>query len=128
MKSWATGIVRGMARSASTLLPLLLAAGCTGQTVEGRWRGPFPLVGAKECDLSLRSDRTATIACDGTAIVGAGRYAWDGSRLSLNLPTMTRGGRVTKGEGPFEFKIDGRGNALSATREDVVYEWTRTIP
>ena len=121
-------MVRGMARSRSTLLPLLLAAGCTGQTIEGRWHGPFPFAGTRGCDLSLRGDRTATIACDGTKVVGAGRYEWDGSRLSLTFPTMTRDALRAAAEGPFEFKVDGRGNALSATRETMVYEWTRTLP
>ena len=102
-------------------------AGCTGQTIEGRWHGPFPFAGTRECDLSLRGDRTATIACDGTKVVGAGRYEWDGSRLEVAFPTLTRDARRVAAEGPFAFKIQGQGNRMRASSGGTVYKWTRTI-
>ena len=128
MKSCAIGIVRAMAPLRSTCLALLAAAGgCTGQTVVGRWTGAFPLEGARACELRLLDDRGATVQCDGAAIVGAGRYDWDGSRLTLRLSVLTYDGHKVRPPEPLVFSVRGEGNALKADKDGQPYEWRRTM-
>ena len=128
MKSCAIGIVRAMVRLRSTLPALLLAAGgCAGQTVTGRWTGPFPLEGARACELRLLEDRAATVQCDGAAIVGAGHYDWNGLRLTLRLSVLTYDGRKVRPPEPLAFAVRGEGNLLKAEKDGTVYEWRRAM-
>ena len=98
-----------------------------GQDVQGRWIGLFPLEGARECATCLRSGGAATVQCDGTAIVGAGRYEWDGARLTVALTVLAREGRRVAAPGPFEFAVKGGGNTLRVTREGRAFEWVRRL-
>jgi hypothetical protein len=117
-----------MAWPRTTLLLPLAAAGCAGQNIEGAWRGPFPLAGARTCELKLQNDRSATIQCDGTAIVGGGRYHWDGSRLEIALSVLTYEGKKVPAPAPFVFKVRGEGNTLRTSYLGERYDWTRTMP
>ncbi len=95
--------------------------------MQGRWAGRFPLEGAKACETRLLADGAAVVQCDGTAIVGRGSYRWDGSRLTVELPVLTYGGKKVRPPAPFVFRVDGRGNVLRASYERMVYEWRRTM-
>lgn len=77
--------------------------------------------------MSLRSDHSATLQCDGTAIVGAGHYHWDGTMLSLDLPILTYQSRKVRRPDPLAFAVRGEGNLIRAEREGVVYEWRREM-
>ena len=129
MKSCAIGIVRAMP-SRSTILPGLLAApvllgGCTGQSVEGAWRGPFPLAPGKPCELRLKGDRSVAVECAGTALVGAGRYAWNGTTLEIALTALAVDGEKAKPPAPLRFRVEGHGNTLRVASDGEVVEWTR---
>lgn len=75
----------------------------------------------------LKGDRSVTLACDRTAIVGGGRYDWDGSRLEIALTVLTYGGKKVPAPAPFPFKVQGQGNLLRAAYGGRLYEWKRTM-
>lgn len=95
--------------------------------MEGAWRGPFPLNGTTECELRLKSDRSATIQCDRGALVAAGHYDWDGSQLTIAFTAYTRGGEKATPPEPLAFKVKGAGNSVRAAYEGQVYEWNRHL-
>jgi len=116
--------------SRSTILPALLAApallgGCAGQSVEGAWRGPFPLAPDKPCELRLQSDRSAAVECAGGALVGAGRYDWDGTTLEIALTALALDGEKAKPPAPLRFRVEGHGNTLRVAHDGEVAEWNR---
>lgn len=118
-----------MFRTRSTNLGLLAvaAAGCTGQNVEGAWRGGFPLEGANVCEVKLRSDHSATVQCDDTAIVGGGNYRYDGQNLEIDLAILTYHGKKVESPKPYRFRVEGHGNVIRLRTEDRAYDWSRTI-
>jgi len=73
------------------------------------------------------SNRSATLQCDGTAVVAAGRYEWDGSRLTIRLSAFTRDGVKAALPEPFAFKVQGEGNTLRAAYLGEVFEWKRFL-
>lgn len=77
--------------------------------------------------MRLHADRSASVQCDGSAVVGGGHYAWDGVRLELTLSVLTYGGQKVAQPEPYVFKIQGEGNVLRAASQGQVYEWRRTM-
>ena len=95
--------------------------------MEGAWTGPFPLDRVRACEMRLKGDGSLAIECGGTAVVGGGRYRWDGSRLEVELSALAYDGRKVAKPGPIAFKVQGAGNVLKAAYGGEVYEWKRTM-
>ena len=94
----------------------------------GRWRGPLPLEGTSACEIRLLGGGGATVQCDGTRVVGAGAYEWDGARLTIRLTALAYDGQKVRAPEPMRFEVRGEGNRLRLASPGERYEWTRTLP
>ncbi|HWD40620.1 MAG TPA: hypothetical protein VG944_17355 [Fimbriimonas sp.] len=107
-------------------LPLaLFGVGCSGQKVEGRWLGAFPLREAKNCQIQLLNTSRFSVACDGTAIVAAGRYRWNGKTLTLDTQILTFDGDLEQAKPQLAFDVEGHGNSMKLYRMGETFEWKR---
>lgn len=92
---------------------VVTVSGCTGQNVEGAWRGPFPLEGAADCRIRLLSNRTFDLSCPDSGWVGTGRYTKAADRLEFSFEALTRHeARPVGGIPKVELGMEGRGNRL----------------
>lgn len=89
--------------------------------------GRFPFEGAKDCEIRLEGNHSFTVDCDRDAIVGGGRYSWDGRALDLRFSILTRGGKVVRTKPDVGFTVRGSGNAIDLTRNDERFHWTRML-
>ena len=94
MKSWATGMVSGMRQLWLTPLWAIAIAttiiGCAGQNLPGRWRGPFPLDGARDCVLNLYGDHRFDLACQNRSWIGGGNYRTADDKLTFEFAVLAR--------------------------------------
>jgi hypothetical protein len=65
------------------------------------------------------------VACDGKAIVGGGRYEWNGKSLTLYFRVLTYAGRVVRSKPEMKLWVEGHGNQLTLRQGDQIYNWKR---
>lgn len=104
------------------------ALGCTGQHIEGRWKGSLPYAEARDCRIQIFSDGGFNLVCSQNAWVGAGRYDYDGKHLILRYKVMTHHGAVQTRFPNLECDVVGKGNQLDLTTSaDEQFGWVRVL-
>lgn len=103
--------------------------GCSGQNLEGRWQGPFPLEDAKACVLNLYKEHQFDLACDGHVWVGEGRYEQMQTSVRFTFSTLVHRDEKLARAPDIEVHLQGRGNAIVLSgANDRKYELTRKMP
>ena len=104
-----------MLRFCLTLGAACLILGCAGRTIEGRWHGPMPLIGANDCQIRLRKGGTFDFICAQPGDwAGNGTYAVSGDNLTLTLTMGVNEGRLlSKLPAPILLRMEGVGNELT---------------
>lgn len=94
-----------------------VCGGCTGQDVEGAWRGPFPLEDAKDCRIRLRNDHTFDLSChSGRDWMGSGTYVHGGNSLTFDFRGLASNGHVARPKPlPICLGLTGGGNSMIMT-------------
>ena len=121
------GIVSGMSRLCPSLFLLCLLAGCSGQDLNGRWKGAWPYPDAEDCRTQLSPSGAFELVCASDAWVGVGRYERDSDRLILRFSALANKGEVVKNPAPVEFSFTGRGNEMELRSGSGVYVWKRVL-
>lgn len=88
--------------------------GCRGQSLEGAWRGPFPLAEAEDCRVRLLPARSFDLACRGhNEWVGLGRFRPEGDTLRFEFMKLARRkAPVDRLPDPIVLRFVGRGNEM----------------
>lgn len=106
--------------------------GCTGQNIEGAWRGPFPFDGAEDCLVKVQNNGSFTLGCREDVWVGAGKWRRQNNRLELDFVLLTHRGEAVRQRGePLQLRLDGAGNTLCVglpTDNGEPYCWRRELP
>lgn len=112
-------------------LLLIGSFGCTGQNVEGAWRGAFPLEDAKDCRIRLTFDRRFDLACrTDSGWLAAGRYSREGDGLVFHFESLARRGEAIRDLPlPIRMRMEGKGNTICLTQAPGLPEecWTRIM-
>jgi hypothetical protein len=111
------GIVSAMTqlwpRRTAMLATICALFGCSGQVVEGRWRGPFPLEDAKVCVLNLYSNRHFDLACGANDWVGSGRYHVDSDKLTFDFELLLHRSERVRPMPVLSLRLEGHGNEIT---------------
>lgn len=105
-------------------------SGCTGQNLEGAWRGPFPLEKANDCRTRLYQDGTFDLSCrDRSSWKGVGRWKRKGQEVELVFSLLGEGEKKALQLPTVRFRLTGRGNEieLEETAGRNRYVWRRTM-
>jgi hypothetical protein len=103
----------------------IASAGCTGQSVEGAWKGGLPLDGADSCVIKLQADTTFSAKCASAGIQMAGIYARRGDTLLIESRAYTYRNHPATSRPAFEFKLEGHGNQITLLKDRERWTWTR---
>jgi hypothetical protein len=105
----------------------ILMSGCSGQNLEGRWKGSLPYADAEDCRIKMYSDGRFDLVCAHNAWVGAGRYRRSGNELIFDYVVLTRNGTAIDKPEPLDFTLDGRGNEIRLDDGRQVHVWNRVL-
>ena len=120
------GMVRGMKGFWLILAVGLALTGCTGQTIEGRWRGPLPYRGAEDCRVKLFSNGNFEIACQKDVWVGQGRYEFSHDKLTLTYAWLSHNKEIVKEPTPLVYDVEPEGNKIGLKADYQNFTWQRT--
>jgi hypothetical protein len=111
------------------VLACVVAAGCTGQNLEGRWQGPLPYEDATDCRIRMFGSGAFDLVCANDAWIGAGRYDRTGEKLVFRYEALARKDEVVRDPPNLELTYVGRGNTLELrelhSRE--AFSWHRVM-
>jgi hypothetical protein len=86
----------------------------------------LPYRDATDCRTKIYSNGKFEVACKDNSWVAAGRYDYDGKRLTLNYDWLTHRGEMVKNPQPVHYTIEGAGNRIGLTSsEGATYVWNR---
>jgi hypothetical protein len=122
-----------MARFTSTwfagLAVAWLVCGCTGQSLEGNWNGPFPFEDAQECRIRIWNNSDFDLSCRGDNVwLGLGRWRQDGDTVSFTFEALAkRGEPVRPLPDPLVLNMAGRGATIDWTQpiDGRKFRWKR---
>lgn len=124
-------MVSGMVRLCPTCAVLAALTigtfGCSGQKLEGRWRGPLPLEDAKACVTNLYGNERFDVICEKGSWIGSGKYKATSDQIRLDFLLLTRSNQVVKHPAPLEMTYEGRGNELGMTWREMNFTWKRHL-
>src|SRR5688572_29669694 len=124
------GMVSTMLRFCLTVGALCLILGCSGRSIEGRWHGQMPLIGANDCQIRLRKAGAFDFICAQPGDwAGNGAYTATGDDLVLTLTMAVNEGRLLKKlPAPIRLKMQGGGNELTLVDEGgMKMGWKRKV-
>src|SRR5688500_12781944 len=108
-------MVSAMLRFCLTLGAACLLMGCAGRTLEGRWHGQLPLVGASDCEIKLQKSGDFDFICAQPGDwAGKGVYVAEGDAMTLTFKMVINEGQLLKKTpSPIKLRVEGGGNELT---------------